>query len=128
MKFIKRILFLFILLIISNKNVFAYDTTVLDWDKRTDIFYVRTNDSGYYHSDNVYFFAFDGKVAFCTQPGVRILHFKYEFSDDINTSKMNPEIINRAKLITYYGYDYETDKINHHTRNYRLATQKLIGN
>ncbi len=121
---IKKIILLLILFFISTIFL-KVNAATLSLETLNDVFYVKTKE-GYYHSFNHHFFTIDGVVAYCTEPGVDIYTFDYDYSEDFGYSNMNEEQAKKASLIAYYGYDYNFENENHNTRNYRLATQKLI--
>src|SRR5574344_77887 len=123
-KKIMKYLFLFVVAIIymfmGNVEVKAA-TSSLVRDKVPNYYYERTK-SNYYFSYQHSFYTFDGRVAYCIEPGIDIIHTEYNVHTDISVSDISMEQMNQAKLIAYYGYEYP----GHHTARYRVATQKMV--
>lgn len=108
------IIILSTLLCITNTNASAKI-------EKQDIYYARYGGGKPYLSDKVEYFEIDGNTAYCIEPGMPISTTDYI---EMNELPYSNDIIEKIKLIGYYGYNYE----NHKTNNYRLATQALIWN
>lgn len=89
--------------------------------EKQNIYYARYGGDKPYLSDKVEYFEIDGNTAYCIEPGMPISTTDYI---EMNELPYSNDIIEKIKLIGYYGYNYE----NHTTNNYRLATQALIWN
>ena len=108
------IIILSTLLCITNTNASAKI-------EKQNIYYARYGGGKPYLSDKVEYFEIDGNTAYCIEPGMPISTTDYI---EMNELPYSNDIIEKIKLIGYYGYNYE----NHKTNNYRLATQALIWN
>lgn len=108
------IIILSTLLCITNTNASAKI-------EKQNIYYARYGGGKPYLSDKVEYFEIDGNTAYCIEPGMPISTTDYI---EMNELPYSNDIIEKIKLIGYYGYNYE----NHTTNNYRLATQALIWN
>ena len=108
------IIILSTLLCITNTNASAKI-------EKQNIYYARYGGGKPYLSDKVEYFEIDGNTAYCIEPGMPISTTDYIEKNELPYSN---DIIEKIKLIGYYGYNYE----NHKTNNYRLATQALIWN
>lgn len=108
------IIILSTLLCITNTNASAKI-------EKQNIYYARYGGDKPYLSDKVEYFEIDGNTAYCIEPGMPISTTDYI---EMNELPYSNDIIEKIKLIGYYGYNYE----NHKTNNYRLATQALIWN
>ena len=108
------IIILSTLLCITNTNASAKI-------EKQNIYYARYEGGKPYLSDKVEYFEIDGNTAYCIEPGMPISTTDYI---EMNELPYSNDIIEKIKLIGYYGYNYE----NHKTNNYRLATQALIWN
>lgn len=88
------------------------------------------NVYGYQHDlskDTVYTFKqnrfiMDGRLVYCTRPGVDIMTREYSSSDDLSLSSISPDILNKMELISYYAYDYPM----HKSDVWFMAGQELI--
>ena len=77
-------------------------------------------DDGNYHSWHLTWYEFNGRVAYCIQPGIpEGDNYQTGNLDSYNISNEQKE---RIMLIAYYGYDYP----GHQTTEYRAATQALL--
>lgn len=75
---------------------------------------------GNYHSWHLTWYEFNGRVAYCIQPGIPEGDtYQTGNLDSYNISNEQKE---RIMLIAYYGYDYS----GHQTTEYRAATQALL--
>ena len=108
------IIILSTLLCITNTNASAKI-------EKQNIYCARYGGGKPYLSDKVEYFEIDGNTAYCIEPGMPISTTDYI---EMNELPYSNDIIEKIKLIGYYGYNYE----NHKTNNYRLATQALIWN
>lgn len=77
-------------------------------------------DDGNYHSWHLTWYEFNGRIAYCIQPGIPEGDtYQTGNLDSYNISNEQKE---RIMLIAYYGYDYT----GHQTTEYRAATQALL--
>lgn len=77
-------------------------------------------DDGNYHSWHLTWYEFNGRIAYCIQPGIPEGDtYQTENLDSYNISNKQKE---RIMLIAYYGYDYT----GHQTTEYIAATQALL--
>ena len=79
-------------------------------------------DNGSYFSSNQKKYYMDGKIVYCVEPGVGIYTNDFYGVDDLYSSLISADIIDKISLIGYFGYDYP----GHNTDNYFLASQELI--
>ena len=77
---------------------------------------------GSYFSSNQKKYIIDGDIVYCVEPGMNIMTNDYNINYDLFNSSIDSEVIEKMKLIGYYGYDY----IGHKSDYYFLATQELI--
>ena len=77
---------------------------------------------GSYFSSNQKKYIIDGDIVYCVEPGMNIMTNDYNIDYDLFNSSIDSEVIEKMKLIGYYGYDY----IGHKSDYYFLATQELI--
>ena len=77
-------------------------------------------EDGNYHSWHLTWYEFNGRIAYCIQPGIPEGDtYQTGNLDSYNISNEQKE---RIMLIAYYGYDYT----GHQTTEYRAATQALL--
>ena len=79
-------------------------------------------DNGSYFSSNQKKYYMDGKIVYCVEPGVGIFTNDFYGVQDLYSSSISADIIDKISLIGYFGYDYP----GHMTDNYFLASQELI--
>lgn len=87
--------------------------------EETDVYLVRRGGGKPYFSEKYKHYSIDGIVAYCIEPGMEITTTEYKEMDKL---PYNEEIIEKIKLIGYYGYNYP----GHEEEKYRMATQSLI--
>ncbi|MDO5568748.1 MAG: SpaA isopeptide-forming pilin-related protein [bacterium] len=122
----KIIKYLFLLVVamgymfIGSTEVKA-ETSTLTRDKVANYYYERTRPN-YYFSYQHSFYTFNGRVAYCIEPGVDIIYSNYNVHTDLNVSGLTQEQLNKAKLIAYYGFEFP----GHQTTKFRVATQKML--
>jgi len=117
----KIFMFMLVIFLFSfSKNVLAESVEKLTLDYQNNPYYYRIWEN---HTDSarLRFYNLNGEVAYCVEPGINITSDTYVSIDNSNFPFSN-EILERIKLIGYYGYEYP----NHSTNNYRMATQSLI--
>ena len=79
-------------------------------------------DNGSYFSSNQKKYYMDGKIVYCVEPGVGIFTNDFYGVQDLYSSSISADIIDKISLIGHFGYDYP----GHMTDNYFLASQELI--
>ena len=79
-------------------------------------------DTGSYFSSNQKKYYMDGKIVYCVEPGVGIFTNDFYGVQDLYSSSISADIIDKISLIGHFGYDYP----GHMTDNYFLASQELI--
>jgi len=79
-------------------------------------------DTGSYFSSNQKKYYMDGKIVYCVEPGVGIFTNDFYGVQDLYSSGISADIIDKISLIGHFGYDYP----GHMTDNYFLASQELI--
>ena len=87
--------------------------------EETDVYLVRRGGGKPYLSEKYKHYSIDGIVAYCIEPGIEVTTTEYKEMDKL---PYNEEIIEKIKLIGYYGYNYP----GHEEEKYRMATQSLI--
>ena len=114
-------LFIFItciFMLLISKNVYAYE--ILTREYQGNLYYYRTWSDDF-DTDRLNFYYLNGEVAYCIEPGVHLTDNTYiEVSNDY--LPFNNEVLEKIKLIGYYGYEYP----GHSNNNYKMATQSLI--
>ena len=115
----KKILLLFLFSMLCFK---VHAAEYLDLIPIDGVFSSQLNvDTGAYFSSNQKKYFMDGKIVYCVEPGVDI--YTREYSPfDISLSSFDRSIIDKIKLIGYFGYDYP----GHQSDSYFLAAQELI--
>ena len=78
-------------------------------------------DNGSYFSSNQKKYLMDGRIVYCVEPGAPIYTNDY-YGSDIFLSGMSSDILDKIRLIGYFGYDYP----GHNTDRYFMAAQELI--
>lgn len=78
-----------------------------------------TTDNSY-HSWHLTWYEFNGKVAYCIEPGIP--EGDTYTTGNLDAYNISNEQKERIMLIAYYGYDYT----GHQTTEYRAATQALL--
>lgn len=78
-------------------------------------------DNGSYFSSNQKKYFMDGRIVYCVEPGMPIYTNDY-YGSDVGFSDLDKGIIDKIKLIGYFGYDYP----GHQSDSYFLASQELI--
>lgn len=115
----KIIILLFAFLVFTiYQNVLASETLVLE-NQNNPYYYRVWSDKT--DSNKLTFYNLNGEVVYCVEPGVDITDHSY-VEIPINNLEIGNDILEKIKLIGYYGYEYP----NHQTNNYRMATQALI--
>ena len=77
--------------------------------------------NGSYFSSNQKKYLMDGRIVYCVEPGAPIYTNDY-YGSDIFLSGMSSDILDKIRLIGYFGYDYP----GHNTDRYFMAAQELI--
>ena len=112
------ILILSIWTFMFSKNVLAKEHLIMDY-QTTPYYYRVWSDK--IDSGKLTLYNLNGDIAYCIEPGIHITDDTY-IETSIDTLGLDANILNKIKLIGYYGYEYP----NHLTSNYRMATQALI--
>lgn len=113
----------FILIMVSFLPRVLAETVTLVNNEFDDIYtYYYDNNLGRYRYLESGRYSFGGNVAYCLEIGKRISSMVYNISNSFDDINISENILNRIKLISYYGYDYP----NHQTDRYYMATQELI--
>lgn len=84
-----------------------------------NIYFQRYGGDKPYLSEKYKHFYVDNLVAYCVEPGMPVTTDEYI---ELNELPYEKEIINKLKLIGYYGFNYK----NHTDNKYRMASQALI--
>lgn len=71
-------------------------------------------------------FRVNDRIAYCIEPGINLYSNSYLETNNLNITNLSQEVIEKLKLIAYYGYDYTP--AYHHEDLYYMATQELIWN
>ena len=82
----------------------------------------RNISNGSYFSSNQKKYFMDGRIVYCVEPGKGIYTNDYSGINDLYSSGISNDVIDRIGLIGYFGYDYP----GHNSDNYFMATQELI--
>lgn len=87
--------------------------------EETDVYFVRRGGGKPYLSEKYEHYNIDGIIGYCIEPGIEVTTTEYKEMDKLPYKE---EIIEKIKLIGYYGYNYP----GHESEKYRMATQSLI--
>ena len=119
----KKILFIFILLVCFIKNTYAGELFHLG-ERVPDvaIYMDRINKQVYYQPKTIYRNS-TNELVYCIQPGVVLANGEYESFYEYNgIFNITEEQFNKIKLIAYYGYNYK----DHTDIKWYAITQYLI--
>lgn len=105
------------LLILSIITVFNIKANVIVEEQ--NVYFQRYGGGKKYLSEIYKHFSVNNVVSYCVEPGMPVTT-----NDYVEMAKLpySDDIIERLKLIGYYGYDYK----DHKSEKYRMATQALI--
>ncbi len=118
---LKRNLLLFIFTFLCFVfNMFSVNAANLTRERLDNIYGIFIYDDYYSFGGEIY--RMDGKIAYCLQPGKKILTSDYNSTDEIEITDLTNEQVKKIELIAYYGYGY----IGHDDPKYYLAAQEMI--
>jgi len=117
----KKILLIFGLFLVFGMNVFASEH--LDLVPIEGVYSSQLNViTGEYFSSNQKKYIINDEMVYCIEPGMGIMTRDYNMDLNLFNSGIDSEVLEKMRLIGYYGYDYP----EHKTDNYFLATQELL--
>ena len=94
-----------------RKHRFPNAYGVFDGVDRVHLFYAQS-------------YSFNGEIAYCIEPGVDITTELYSSTDDLSITGLSQEVLDKVRLIAYYGFAYNTGP--HLNNNYYMASQEMI--
>lgn len=100
--------------------MFSVNAANLTREKLTNTYGIFIYDDYYSFGGEIY--RMDGKIAYCLQPGKKILTNDYNATTDVEITDLTNQQIKQIELIAYYGYGYE----GHSDAKYYLAAQEMI--
>ncbi len=120
----KKILFIFLLLILSIFNVKAYSHKFYLDEKLKDIYLKAFDNGNIYHNSSFIIKRDDGKIVYCIDPFHLVSSKQYytEYSTNASVFNLTDEQLDRMNLIAHYGYNYA----NHTEKKWYSVTQFLI--
>lgn len=69
-------------------------------------------------------YSFGTELAYCIEPGIAINSEYYSSTDDLTIANLDPQILNKVRLIAYYGFAYNYGP--HLNDRYYMASQEMI--
>lgn len=94
-----------------RKNLIANTFGVSEGADKTKLYYA-------------YIYLINNEVVYCIEPGVAVTANSYYRSTDFSKSNLSDDVLNRVRLIAYYGHSYNIGP--HLNDRYFLASQELI--
>lgn len=117
----KKILLILGLFLVFGMDVFASEH--LDLVPIEGVYSSQLNViTGEYFSSNQKKYIINDEMVYCIEPGMGIMTRDYNMDLNLFNSGIDSEVLEKMRLIGYYGYDYP----EHKTDNYFLATQELL--
>lgn len=121
LKMRKRNLLLFVFAVLCFVfNMFSVNAANLSREWLDNTYGIFIYDDYYSFGGEIY--RMDGKIAYCLQPGKKILTSDYNATADMEITDLTDQQIKQIELIAYYGYGYS----GHTDPKYYLAAQEMI--